>query len=157
MSQCKRAFVRPGDIEDPGRYEFVVSACLVGLPCRYDGYSHFCPQVYSLWEEGKACAVCPEGLAGLPIPRLPCELVEGDVISRDGEDLSYLFRQGVARALAITRAVGARKAIVKSRSPSCGLGEIYDGTFSRTLCHGNGLWTEALLAEVLSVVTEEKL
>ena len=157
MSQCKQAFVRPDAIENPGTYEIVVSACLVGLPCRYDGVSRFCSKVFALWEQGIACAICPEGLAGLSIPRLPCELIEGEAVSRDGEDLTYLFRQGVARAIAITRAVGAKRAIVKSRSPSCGLGEIYDGTFSDTLCRGNGLWTEALLAEGLSVVTEEDL
>lgn len=137
--------------------EFVVSACLAGRKCRYDGGSSPCGVVISLVEEGRALPVCPESLSGLPVPREPCEQKQGRVISRDGEDVSQEFEQGASRAFEIAVASGARKAILKARSPSCGVGQIYDGSFSKRLVAGNGLFAARLLAAGFEVTDEDNL
>ena len=111
---------------DAPRIRYVVSGCLAGLACRYDGGSNPCAAVIRLVEEGRAIPACPESLAGLPVPRLPCELAEGSVLSRDGRDLTEDFLRGAQLALRTAQSRGCTAAILKSRSPSCGFGRIYD-------------------------------
>lgn len=137
--------------------KYLVSACLAGLNCRYDGLSHPCAAVVELYQSGRAVLACPETLAGLPAPRPPSEQSHGRVISRDGQDLTYEFEKGATRALAIALQSGCDKAILKARSPSCGIGVIYDGSFTGTLCPGNGIFTQKLLAHGFEVTDEEHL
>lgn len=137
------------------RIEYVVSACLAGKSCKYNGGSSPCLQVMELVRLGKARVICPECLGGLKIPRPPCECLGERVISKDGEDVTEKFRLGAERALIAAQKTGAKKAILKSRSPSCGYRQIYDGTFSRRLVPGNGHWAEKLEQAGFTIFTEE--
>ena len=136
---------------------FVVSACLAGEFCRYDGGSNACAAVQELVRRGEAVTACPEGLACLPVPRPPCEIREGRVLSQDGRDLTEDFLRGARLAMETARRHGCTAAILKRRSPSCGGGQIYDGTFSRTLCPGDGLWAHMLREAGFALYTEEHL
>lgn len=139
------------------RFPYVVSACLAGLACRYDGGGNACGAVVALVDAGLAVPACPETLGGLPVPREPCEQRGGRVVGRDGVDRTEAFLRGSRKALAVALAHGCRAAILKSRSPSCGCGRIYDGTFSRTLTPGMGTWARLLQEAGLELYTEENL
>lgn len=141
------------DIQRPCRY--VVSACLAGLPCRYDGGSNLRPAVARLVEAGEAVPVCPEVLGGLPTPRTPCERKDDRVIDKLGNDRTAEFASGAEAALYIAEEYGCCAAILKARSPSCGCGHIYDGTFSRTLIEGDGLFAALLREKNFEIFTEE--
>ena len=124
----------------------IVSACLAGFPCRYDGKARPCAQVVELVRAGKAIPVCPEQLGGLPTPRTSCEIREGRVVDADGRDRTEAFRRGARAVLQIAQTYGATEALLQSRSPSCGSGRIYDGSFTKTLTAGDGV-TARLLKE----------
>lgn len=136
-------------------YEFAVSACLCGFPCRYDGKSKPDERIKALYEEGRALPVCPEKLGGLKTPRTPCEIINGRVISSDGEDRTNEYLLGSQKVLELCKKHGIKKAILKQNSPSCGSTHIYDGTFSGTLIEGEGCLT-ALLRKNGIEVTGEK-
>ena len=133
----------------------MVSACLAGLHCRYDGRSNHKPEVAELVASGLAVPVCPEELGGLPTPRDPSERIGERVMSCTGRDVTAEFAAGAEAALYIAEEYGCSAAILKARSPSCGCGRIYDGTFSRTLVPGNGLFADLLLKKGFEVFTEE--
>lgn len=128
------------------REKLLVSACLLGENCKYSGGNNFSPAVRSLAERFELIPVCPERLGGLPTPRTPSERVGDRVLNREGEDVTEAFRRGAERALEIARANGVTRAVLQERSPSCGSGRIYDGTFSGTLIPGQGV-AARLLAE----------
>ncbi len=136
---------------------YLVSACLAGEQCRYDGGANTCPEVQELVRAGLAIPVCPEMLGGLPCPRVPCERRDDKVLAQDGTDCTAAFHRGALAAREIARKHGCRAAILKAKSPSCGAGEIYDGTFSRTLTAGDGLCAALLRAEGLDIFTEKNL
>ncbi len=123
---------------------YAVSACLAGAACRYDGGAAPCEIVLHLLREGRALPVCPEQLGGLCTPREPMELSAGRVLTRTGEDRTQALERGAAEAVRLVLAGGCRAAVLKSRSPSCGTGEIYDGTFSGRLVPGEGIFARAL-------------
>lgn len=135
----------------------IVSACLAGYRCRYDGKIYPDPGIVDLIRCGKAVPVCPEMLGGLPCPRVPAErMADGTrVLSREGTDVTEAFERGAAETLRIAQLYGCDRAILKARSPSCGKGLIYDGTFSGTLRQGDGVTTELLLQHGITV--ESKL
>ena len=125
----------------------LVSACLLGHPCRYDGKSQPCAKVIELAETRAVVPVCPEQLGGLPTPRAPAEIQpNGRVVDADGNDRTAAFAAGAREALRIAREHGCKQAILKENSPSCGTHRIHDGTFSGTLIPGRGK-TASLLAE----------
>ena len=124
----------------------LVSACLAGFPCRYDGAAKPCEQVVELVRAGKAIPVCPEQLGGLGTPRPPCEILHGRVIDQSGGDWTDNYRRGAEAVLALAKTYGAKQALLQNRSPSCGSGWIYDGTFSKKLIQGDGI-TARLLSE----------
>ena len=134
----------------------LISACLLGTPCRYDGKSKPLPveQLAFLRERYELHPVCPESDGGLPTPRIPSERRDGRVVNRAGEDVSAPYARGAARALALCREHACRKALLKERSPSCGCGEIYDGSFTGTLIPGDGVTAELLKAEGIEVLGE---
>lgn len=134
--------------------KIVVSACLAGQNCRYDGGSSPCTAVIRLVEKGIALPLCPEQLGGLPTPRPPCELRNGEVWSRN-ENYSAAFQRGADRALRLAQDARCTVAILKTRSPSCGADGIYDGTFSKRLVPGEGLWARALRQAGFHIYTEE--
>jgi Protein of unknown function (DUF523). len=138
---------------------YIVSACLAGKNCRYDGKNSRNEAVAELVRQGKAIPVCPEQLGGLPTPRCPCEIVKSAdgsirVMSRNGRDCTREFYDGAEKVLTIARTHGIRKAILKSKSPSCGCGMIYDGTFSGKLTEGYGITARLLLDNQIDVLTE---
>ena len=124
----------------------LVSACLAGFPCRYDGETKSNDEVCALVRQGLALPVCPEVLGGLPTPRLPAERTPDGacVLQSNGTDVTDAFLRGADETLSLCRKYGVTRALLKSRSPSCGLGSIYDGTFSGKLRPGNGLTAELL-------------
>jgi uncharacterized protein YbbK (DUF523 family) len=135
----------------------IVSACLADVHCRYDGGGKPCEAVIRLVSEGKAIPVCPEQLGGLPTPRLPAEQIGDKVIRKDGMDVTAEFKRGAQEALNIAKLVGAKTAILKARSPSCGSGKVYDGSFSGRLVDGNGVFAYMCKEEGLEVKTGEEI
>lgn len=138
--------------------EYIVSACLAGYNCRYDGTSFTVEKVKLLVESGEGIPVCPEQMVGLPAPRGQCEIVSSGetvkVLSINGEDYTEEFFKGANLTLQLAETRGIKKAILKSRSPSCGCGEIYDGTFSGRRIEGNGITAELLLKNGIKVYNE---
>ncbi len=137
--------------------EYVVSACLAGVPCRYNATNALSPFVRDLVERGEAIALCPEVLGGLPTPRTPVEIQGECVRTATGEDCTEAFRRGAADALTIALKAGCKKAILKTRSPSCGRDHIYDGSFTGTLVTGAGFWARLLQEHGVIVYTECEL
>lgn len=136
------------------RPRVLVSACLLGCPCRYDGASKSGAAVLALSERCELIPVCPEQLGGLPTPRPSAERRGQAVVTENGIDVTEAYRRGAERALALCRAYGCRYAVLKARSPSCGKGRIYDGSFTRTLTDGSGVTTEMLARSGVIVLDE---
>ncbi len=136
--------------------KILVSACLLGAPCRYDGRAKPSSEVIRLSEWFDLVPVCPEVAGGLPTPRTPSEVVEERVVNRAGEDVTVAFVRGAAAAVQTARLLGITRAVLKARSPSCGRGTVYDGTFSGTLTAGDGVTAAALRAAGVRVYTEEE-
>ncbi|OGR81075.1 MAG: purine-nucleoside phosphorylase [Elusimicrobia bacterium GWC2_64_44] len=132
----------------------LVSACLLGEKCRYDGGGKYCAEAMRLAERYEFVPVCPEVLGGMPTPRPPSEILGDRVIAIDGSDVTAQFRLGAQRALAAARKAGAVKALLKSGSPSCGRGLVHDGLFSGKLVPGNGVTTALLEENGIAVCTE---
>lgn len=124
--------------------KLLISACLLGENCKYNGGNNYTPEVEALRERYELVPVCPEQLGGLPTPRTPAERVGNRVVNREGADVTDAFRQGAEKTLEIARASGIAKAVFQVRSPSCGSGTVYDGTFSGTLTAGQGVTAELL-------------
>lgn len=141
--------------QNDSKKTLLVSACLLGEPTKYDGGSNPTPEVMRLGERYELVSVCPEVLGGLPTPRTPSERVDGRVFMRDGREVSENFRVGAERAYDIFCKRGCVAAILKARSPSCGKGRVYDGSFSGRLTDGDGVFAELLLNRGVSVFTEE--
>lgn len=147
------------------RYMKLISACLCGLNCRYDGRNNEHPVFAEMLDSNQGITICPEALGGLPIPRLPAEIKGGTgedvlqgkarVIDRQGNDVTEAFLSGAKKTLDIAREHQVELVILKSRSPSCGIGEIYNGSFSGQLQPGNGVTGALLKAHGLSVVSDE--
>lgn len=137
---------------------YLVSACLGGVKCRYDGNNVPNEKIEELVRSGKAITICPEIIGGLEIPRECSEIVEVNgekrVFSSSGKDITAEYAVGAEKTLEICRILGIKKAILKFRSPSCGFGKIYDGTFSGKLIPGNGITAELLIENGIEVISE---
>ena len=137
--------------------KILVSACLLGARCRYDGASKAHPEVEALAAKHTLVPVCPEQLGGLPTPRTPAERSGGRVMTKDGVDVTEQYRRGAEEALMLCKLLGCETAVLKERSPSCGCGEIYDGTHSKTLVTGDGVTAELLKAQGIAVYGESQI
>lgn len=135
----------------------LVSACLLGLACRYDGAAGGNDAVAGLIGRYGLVPVCPEQLGGLPTPRCPVELCGSRAADRTGADRTREFERGAEETVKLARLFGCRSAVLKSRSPSCGCGLVYDGSFSGRLIPGNGITAARLLREGVKVITETEL
>ena len=136
----------------------LVSACLLGEACRYDGRSVPCRAVMALAESCELVPVCPEQLGGLPTPRTPSEIQpDGRVVDREGVDRTEAFLAGGRLALATALDRGCTRAILKENSPSCGSRCVYDGTFSGRLVSGEGITARILREAGLPVLSEESV
>ena len=135
----------------------LVSACLLGVSCRYDGQSKAYPLVEELCRRHEVVPICPEQLGGLSTPRTPAERQGSRVVTKTGGDVTEQYFRGAAEAVRLARQLGCPVAILKERSPSCGSGEIYDGTFTGTLTGGYGAAAEALMGAGVRVLGESQL
>lgn len=136
--------------------KILVSACLLGEPCRYDGQSKPCEAVLRLGERHTLIPICPEVMGGLSTPRSPAEIQpDGRVVNRLGVDVTKQYRAGAEEALRMAK--DCSLAILKEKSPSCGKGRVYDGSFTGTLCDGNGICASLLLANGIDVLGETEV
>lgn len=142
----------------------ILSACLCGIECKYDGNSNMHPVFQELLRCGRAIPVCPEQLGGLPTPRVPAEISgtgeqvlggRARVINRLGDEVSTSFIKGAQQTLNIAKTVNPSLIILKSRSPSCGVGAIYDGSFSSRLKEGDGVTAALLKRHGYAVIDDE--
>lgn len=136
----------------------LISACLAGVNCKYNGGNNLNEDIKKLVSEGKAILVCPEQLGGLTTPRSPSEIIDLEssrVISKEGLDVTKEFIKGAEETLKIAKNAGTNIAILKSKSPSCGYGKIYDGSFTGKLIKGNGITADLLMKNNIKVYTEE--
>lgn len=137
--------------------KLLVSACLLGCACRYDGKSKENAGVLSLLQQHEWIPVCPEQLGGLSTPR-PCAERRGDrVVTSEGRDVTEQYQRGAREALRIYRTLGCEAAVLKARSPSCGSRQIYDGTFSGVCVPGEGVCAQMLRENGVRVIDEEQL
>ena len=135
----------------------LVSACLLGVPCWYDGQSKAHPLARALCEKHHVVPVCGEIFGGLPTPRTPAEIQGDQVVTREGADVTAAYRRGAEAVLELARLTGAEAAVLKERSPSCGSGAVYDGTFSGTLTAGWGVAAGLLREQGIRVLGESRL
>ncbi len=133
----------------------LVSACLAGIKCRYDGKDNANNKVMELVKNGIAIPVCPEQLGGLQTPRIPAEITEDKVLNKKGENVTSQFKKGARETLRIAKLVNCHKAILKQRSPSCGYGKIYDGSHTGKIIEGIGLTAQLLSQKGIIILTEE--
>lgn len=135
----------------------VVSACLAWICCTYNWKSVLCPKVATLVQQGRAIPVCPEVLGWLSIPREVAEKVGKTVFTISGKDVTQAFTLWAQKALQIVKDNNCTEAILKFRSPSCGVGKIYDGKFTHTLVDGDWVFTQLLKDNWIDVITEKDL
>lgn len=135
----------------------LISACLMGVRCRYDGGKKPLDCLERLIDKHVLIPVCPEVLGGLPTPRVPAERIGDKVITKDDRDVTANYQQGAEEALRLAKMAGCTHALLKERSPSCGCGMIYDGTFSGGLCKGDGVCGALLKANGIQVLGESRV
>ncbi|WP_319582432.1 DUF523 domain-containing protein [uncultured Pseudodesulfovibrio sp.] len=135
----------------------LVSACLAGIHCRYNGQVESFEPVVDLVRRGLAVPFCPEVHGGLPTPRRACEILGDKVVDADGVDRTAEFERGAEEGLRLALLMGCREAVLKARSPSCGSGVIYDGTFTSTRVEGDGFFARILKEHGIVVRSEEDL
>ena len=137
--------------------KLLISECLCGVSCRYDGKDNLIEQLPLLKDTFDLVTVCPEVLGGLTIPRDPAERQGKRVCTANGTDVTTEFHKGAQIALHIAIQQGCKQALMKAKSPSCGYKRIYDGSFTRTLKDGHGCTVEALLKENIRIYTEHDI
>ena len=135
----------------------LVSACLMGKNCKYNGGNNFSREVAEFLKDKEVVEICPEVLAGFSVPRTPMEIVDGVLINRDGINVDAPVRAAVAHILEEIKDQQIECAILKSRSPTCGVRQVYDGTFSARLISGTGTLAQALLDAGYIVLDNEEL
>ena len=137
--------------------KIMVSACLVGENCKYNGGNNLNEKVIGLLEGNEVIAVCPEQMGGLPTPRVPSEIVDRIVMTRDGRSVDLEFRTGAEKCLEIAKHECPDLIVFMSRSPSCGVKQRYDGTFTGTLTKGSGVTADLLIKNGFHVTDAEDL
>ena len=133
--------------------KILVSACLLGVNCKYDGGNNYSKEIDEFLENYDVIPICPEIMGGLPTPRVPSEIVGDKVLSRDGHDVTKEFEKGAVECLYLAKKYNVKKALLKAKSPSCGNGIIYDGTFTKTIVDGDGFTTKLLKENGIEVFT----
>lgn len=137
--------------------KILVSACLVGIKCKYNGEDNFFKYVYDLAENNELIAICPEEQGGLTTPREQCEIVNGRVMTQSGKDLTEEFNKGADEVVRIAKEKQVDLCILKQYSPSCGTGAVYDGTFSHKVKIGYGITARKLKEAGFKVISDEVL
>ena len=136
--------------------KILVSACLLGENCKYNGGNNFAPAVAEFLKGREVLTICPEMMAGMGCPRTPIEIVDGVLMDRDGNNVDEAMRKAVAQAMEWIRKENIQCAILQSRSPTCGVNQVYDGTFSGKLIAGSGIFAQALKDEGYQVLDAEE-
>ncbi len=137
--------------------KILVSACLLGENCKYNGGNNYNEKVAKLAEKFELVPVCPECFGGLPTPRTPSEIIGDKVVSKDGVDVTKEYKDGAEKTLYIANECNICYAVLKERSPSCGFKKIYDGTFSGTLTYGNGVTADLLYSNGIRIFGENEI
>ena len=137
--------------------KILVSACLLGQACKYDGGSNLNEAVLAYCEGHEVVPVCPEVAGGLPVPRCPCEIANGAVVNSRGENVDAAFRAGAEACLRKAADEGISLAILQPRSPSCGVHQVYDGTFSGRLTEGSGVFADLLMRRGFKVLDADDI
>ena len=144
-------------MSETGEMKILVSACLLGRNCKYNGGNNYDENVVQFLQDKQIIPVCPEVLAGLGVPRTPIEIVNGILLDRDGNSVDAALRRAVQQILEQVSGEAIECAILKSRSPTCGVRQVYDGTFSGTLTDGSGVLAQALSDAGYQVIDAEAL
>lgn len=134
-----------------------VSKCLLGINCKYNGGNNYNEKLMEYLKGKDFIAICPEVSGGLPIPRVPCEIVGEKVINREGVDCTKEYVLGAEKALKLCKACEVTEAILQTRSPSCGSGIVYDGTFTGNKKKGDGITAKLLKQQGIRVINIEEL
>ncbi len=137
--------------------KIVVSACLLGDNCKYNGGNNYNRKVSKLAENNEVIKICPEVLAEAGIPRIPVEIKNGRLVNKEGLDVHEQYIKGVHLATDLLSTVDIDMVILQSRSPTCGVKEVYNGDFNKTLINGQGLFAKALIEKGYKVVDVEDL
>lgn len=137
--------------------KILVSACLLGEKCKYNGGDNYSPEVLRFTENHQVIPVCPEMRAGMGCPRIPIEIANGVLIDRNGKNVDGPMRQAIREIMEELRDEEIACAVLKSRSPTCGVRQIYDGTFSGKLVSGSGLFAQALKDAGYRVIDSEEV
>ena len=137
--------------------KIIVSACLLGDKCRYDGHSNYVPLIKELKEKYEIIVICPEVNGGLSIPRTPSEIKGDRVINQKGKDVTKYFNKGVDYVLQVVKYFNIKKAVLKEKSPSCGVHNIYDGNFNNKIIEGQGWLTRKLKTLGVEVYNENEI
>lgn len=140
-----------------GKTCVLVSQCLLGIDCRYDGGNNFREDISILMEKCAVIPVCPEILGGMTTPRLPSERLGNRVVSKSGDDVTDAFARGAEQALRLAKLYGAKYAVLKQSSPSCGSETVYDGTFSGRKIPGKGVTAEIFEKEGIKLFDEKHI
>ena len=133
----------------------LVSACLLGENCKYNGGNNYNPAVAEFVKDKEVLPICPEMMAGMGCPRTPIEIVDGVLMDRNGNNVDAAMRQAVAQAMEMIQKEDIQCAVLQSRSPTCGLNQIYDGSFSGKLIDGSGVLAQALKVAGYQVIDAE--
>ncbi|MBR6321491.1 MAG: DUF523 domain-containing protein [Lachnospiraceae bacterium] len=137
--------------------KIMVSACLLGQKCKYNGGDNFSEKIRIFTEGHEVIPVCPEVAGGLPVPRIPCEIVNGEVVNAEGESKDMEFRLGAVKSLKLALQTCPDLVILQSRSPSCGVLQVYDGSFSGRFVKGSGIFASMLMESGFKVLDVEEL
>ena len=137
--------------------KILVSACLLGTNCKYNGSNNKNDKVLEYIKDKEVIPICPEIMGGLSTPRTPSEIINNKVITKDGIDVTNNYIKGAEEVLYLAKLFNIKKALLKSKSPSCGKGKIYDGTFNNNLIDGNGITTKLLIDNGINVINELEL
>ena len=139
----------------------LVSACLAGINCKYNGGNNYNEKIFEMVKNGKAMPVCAEQLGGLSTPRIPVEIkiIDGKkhAINKEGQDVTEQFEKGAREILELAKKLEIKQAILQPRSPSCGVGKIYSGNFDGKLIDGNGFLAELLLENGIEVLSVDEI
>ena len=137
--------------------KIMVSACLLGENCKYNGGNNYNPAVEEFVKDKDVLPICPEMMAGMGCPRTPIEIVDGVLMDRNGNNVDTAMREAVGKAMEMIRKEEIRCAVLQSRSPTCGVNQVYDGSFSGKLIPGSGVLAQALKEEGCRVIDAEDI
>ena len=137
--------------------KILVSACLLGVNCKYSGGNNYNEKVIEYLKDKEVIPVCPEIMVGLSTPRPPSERIGNKVINNQGADVTSEYTKGAEETLKLAKLFNVKKALLKAKSPSCGKGKIYDGTFNGNLIEGNGVTVDLLKSNGINVISEQDL